>query len=130
MCRHTICVAKQDTRFASLLESPCSACWHNGNFIEAFKDFEVIMPSDQEIHACSGDQFPGPYGMPALVAQRGRPKKLRIKSKGEQFRKLQRAMTGDGIDDKRRQCKVCRGVGHTKAKCPLKARYTIKKEVH
>ena len=128
MCRHSICVAKQDKRFASLLESPCSACWHNAKFTDVFKDFEVIMPSDLELHACTGEQYPGPYEMPDRVAQRGRPRKLRRKSKGEQFRRLQRARTGDGIEDKRRQCTVCRSVGHTKAKCPLKARYTMMKK--
>ncbi len=43
-------------------------------FINAFKDFEVLMPSQDEINATSGDMFPGPYKLPKKVAQRGRPK--------------------------------------------------------
>ena len=127
MCRHEHCVAVLDQRFSALLEKPCGSIWHNENYIPAFKVFEVIMPTDGDIHACSGALFPGPWEMPKLVAQRGRPRVQRRKTAGEQFRKKQQARTGNGADDKRRQCSCCKAVGHTEARCPLKARFIIKK---
>ena len=127
MCRHEHCVAVLDQRFSALLEKPCGSIWHNENYIPAFKVFEVIMPTDGDIHACSGALFPGPWEMPKLVAQRGRPRVQRRKTAGEQFRKKQQARTGNGADDKRRQCSCCKAVGHTEARCPLKVRFIIKK---
>jgi hypothetical protein len=126
ICRHIICVANTVDTFRYLLDKPCGSIWHNENYIQAFKDFEVIMPSDVEVHSCSGDMFPGPWEMPDIVAQRGRPRVLRRKTAGEQFRKKQRVRTGNGLADKRRQCSCCKAVGHTEARCPLKARFSTK----
>ena len=98
-----------------------------GNYIQAFKDFEVVMPSNLELHGCTGDMFPGPWEMPELVPQRGRPSVHRKKTAGELFRKKQQARTGNDTADKRRHCCCCREVGHTEAKCPLKSRFSAKK---
>jgi hypothetical protein len=91
ICRHMHCVARQDARFDSILTKPCINLWENINFINAFKDFEVLMPS-LEIRATSGEMFPGPLGIPKRAAQRGGPKVKRFKM-GQRFQ-FKRKMRG------------------------------------
>ena len=128
-CRHMLCVAKADKRFEETLARPCDKLWRNALFIDTFQAFQVLMPSESEIYACSGELFPGPFLVPKKVKQRGRPRVKRIKSAGEQFKKKMRNRTGGGVPDKRRQCSLCRAVGHCKTVCPVRERFKLRKQV-
>lgn len=126
VCRHIIRVAKDDPRFAGILAHPCDDVWHNSTFIDRFKDFQVLMPSDTEVYQCTGEMFPGPFKIPPRVAQRGRPRTKRIKGWGEQqFKRKVRNLTGGGEQDKRRQCSLCKAVGHRKPLCPMRAQFRM-----
>ena len=126
ICRHIICVAKADRRFEHILRQPIDDIWLNSVFIDTFQNFQVLMPSQAEVAECAGDMFPGVFMIPQRVAQRGRPRIKRLKGQGEQqFKKKVQTMTGNGIDDKRRQCSICRCVGHRKNGCPLRARFKL-----
>ncbi len=82
------------------------------------------MPSESELAACTGDLFPSQFKIPKRVAQRGRPRTKRLKGHGEQqFKKKMQTITGNGIQDKRRQCSICKTVGHNKSACPVRARF-------
>lgn len=111
------------SRLAHLLESPISDVWLNSKYIDALKDFEVIMPSETEIYTVSGDMFPGPINMPKKVKARGRPKVKSFKKGDRQFKTKMLEMTGDGSMDKHRQCSCCRGVGHVTTRCPVKGQF-------
>ena len=126
-CRHMMCVAKADKRFTGLLAKPCDQLWRNSIFIDTFKAFQVLMPSESEIYECSGDMFPGPYLIPKRVPQRGRPRVKRFRGAGEQFKRKMRKVTGDGVHDKRRQCSLCKAVGHYKSHCPVRERFKVRK---
>ncbi len=89
-CRHMLCVAKAEKRFNQILAKPCDELWRNAIFTDTFKTFEVLMPSESEIYACSGELFPGPSLVPKKVKQRGRPRVKRFKSAGEQFKSSSR----------------------------------------
>ena len=124
-CRHMLCVAKSDKRFNQILVNPCDQLWRNAIFIDTFRTFEVLMPSATEIFVCPGDLFPGPFLVPKKVKQRGRPRVKRFKSAGEQFKRKMRKRTAEGGLDKRRQCSLCRAVGHFKKECPVRQRFKL-----
>ena len=126
-CRHCLCVAKADKRFEQILAKPCDKLWRNAIFVDTFQAFQVLMPSESEIYSCSDELFPGPFLVPKKVKQRGRPRVKRIKTAGEQFKRKMRKRTGEGVLDKRRQCSLCRGVGHYKTECPVRARFKLTK---
>ena len=120
MCRHMLALCSSVPRLIHLLSKPVSDVWLNSKYIEAFQDFHVIMPSETEIYNCSGNMFPGPINMPKKVKSRGRPKVKRFRKEDRQFRAKMRKRTGDGDNDKRRQCALCRGVGHFITRCPVR----------
>ena len=123
ICRHMHCVTRQDARFDSILTKQCINLWENINFINVFNDFEVLMPSLDEICATSGEMFPGPFGIPKRVAQRGRPKVKQFKM-GQTFQ-FKRKLRGQASQAVGRQCSVCLSVGHNKAACPVSNRFKI-----
>jgi len=128
LCRHKIATCKamvHDPRFQAILERPFTDQWLNSKYVEAFKDFQVTMPSETEIYNCSGNMFPGPLHPPNIIPQHGRPKKLRHKTAGEQFKRKMRVMTGTGEDDKHRQCSLCKAVGHRCPNCPMYKRFKL-----
>jgi hypothetical protein len=81
------------------------------------------MPSHDEICATSGDMFPGPFGIPKRVAQRGRPRVKRFKM-GHTFR-FKRKMRGQASQAAGRQCSVCLRLGHNKTACPVRNRFKL-----
>jgi hypothetical protein len=81
-----------------------SGVWLNSKFIDAFKDFQVIMPSETEISQVSGEMFPGPINMPRKVKARSRPKVKCFKKNDRQFKSKLQERTGNGPMDKRRVC--------------------------
>jgi len=123
ICRHIHCVARQDARFCDILTKPCIKLWENSNFINVFEHFEVLMPSHDEICATSGDMFPGPFGIPKRVAQRGRPRVKRFKM-GHTFQ-FKRKMRGQASQAAGRQCSVCLRLGHNKTACPVRNRFKL-----
>ena len=124
MCRHIQALCCNVPRFAHLLETPMADVWLNSKFIDAFKNFEVIMPSETEVNMVSGDMFRGPLNMPRKVKGRGRPKVKRFK-RGE-WKKKMRERTGNGATDRRKQCSCCYGVGHIISRCPVRAQFRAK----
>ncbi len=56
MCIHIMAVARsgQLGKWAHLASNPLGAIWHNSLFVEAFKNFTALMPSPDEISACTG----------------------------------------------------------------------------
>ena len=63
---------------------------------------------------------------PIIVPQRGRPKKLRHKTAGEQFKRKMRVLTQTDENDKRRQFSVCKAVGYNSKNCPMHRRFKNK----
>ncbi len=104
MCRHMQALCSNVKRLSHLLQKPMSGVWLNSKFIDAFKDFQVIMPSETEISQVSGEMFPGPINMPRKVKARSRPKVKCFKKNDRQFKSKLQERTGNGPMDKRRVC--------------------------
>jgi hypothetical protein len=126
MCRHIMAVARSGEygKLSHLASNPFGAIWHNSLFVEAFETFTVLMPSPDEISACTGEGFPKPIYMPAKVKSRGRPRVKRINRKQVLLKKKMRRVAGLAEDGMFRHCSVCYDVGHSKTTCPVRGRFS------
>ncbi len=124
MCRHIMAVSSSSDRWAHIAAKPFGTTWLNSAFIAAFTDFDVIVPSPDEITACTpSTMFPGTFTMPRKVRGRGRPRVKRIKRVVLMRKNKMRKHAGLVEGDKGRHCLVCWHIGHSKNTCPVRARF-------
>jgi hypothetical protein len=118
LCRHILAA------IASICEKECrkllkrggiGGMWSLADYERAFGSLEVRAPSAAEEFACVNQiDFPRRVLIPAQVAQRGRPKKIRIKSFDERIRAQARAAGTSSV-----MCGICGVLGHNMRSCNI-----------
>ena len=127
ICRHIIAVSNSgySGKWKHLAADPIGGKWLNSLFVHSFSNFNVSMPSQDEIMTTSGDMYPTPLKMPAKVRGRGRPRVKRIKRMVQIRKNKMRLQAGLAGDTPSRHCSVCMAIGHVKTTCPVRAHFSM-----
>ena len=121
-CRHMLCVWRE--MGVTNTDKAIGHKWRTSTYLNAFEKISVLMPSPAMVFA-EKDQtdFPNLILMPDIVKQRGRPRKLRIKSRVEQWRKRARILEGRDPKIHTRHCRLCWKTNHAYRTCPQRAKH-------
>ena len=125
LCRHILAVlgiGKKGLPLSRRLlnQGGIGDLWSKSNYVKAFKSLEVRPPSAAEVSACLQQTlFPRDVRIPAPVPQRGRPKKVRIKSITEDYRAAARRRAGLSAGNRGVMCSICCQFGHNMRSCEL-----------
>ena len=120
-CRHILATEEHVPQLKSY--ESISEIYSSLHFKTAFENYELSLPTPQEIQAAGTGPFPPIVQAPQIKRGRGRPRIKRLRKWYEGLRR--KAAIKDGIDpmEKRRCCKLCRRIGHDRRTCPERQRF-------